>query len=330
MYLAACDANNESGRDAGMGDIDYPLDQVLTLNYVQAKGTHNSYHIQPRIPFDPSHCYSHKPLDAQLQEQGVRQFELDLHLRVREGFEVFHVPVVDEKTTCRRFVDCLTTVREWSDVHPWHMPIVIWVEPKDDFVLPPMIPIAGHWEEFEAEILSVWPEERIVKPDEVRKGHATLPDAIAAEGWPTLGELRGRVIFSLLDTGTHREEYTEDAPALEGQLMFVASSEVTDSFAAFFKVNNAQSEFEKARMLVESGFIVTSNVDGVEWDDERNAERLMASLDAGVHFLSSDLPGQIPGRDYWCDLPDGDPARCNPVYDIHTCTPADIERLHSP
>ena len=70
----------------------YPLDDVLTLSDVQAKGTHNSYHMEPDFAFDASHEYTHLPLDEQLSEQGVRQFEIDLHYHVDEGFQVFHIP----------------------------------------------------------------------------------------------------------------------------------------------------------------------------------------------------------------------------------------------
>jgi glycerophosphoryl diester phosphodiesterase len=329
VLLAGC-----SGANGGTtGDTDpppYPMDEVLRLNHVQAKGTHNSYHVEPAEARDPSFRYTHESLDVQLSEQGVRQFELDLHLRQDGGFEVFHIPLLDEETTCRKLVDCLGVVKDWSDQNPLHMPIMIWLEPKDedaDFLDDTLVPIFGHYDELEAEILSVWPKERILTPDDVRKDYATLPEAIAAEGWPTLGALRGRVIFSMLDSENHREAYTRDAPALEGRLLFVDADQASDSYAALFKINNAQSDGEQVQSLVAAGFIVTSNVDGVTQDDAANAARSEASLEAGVHYSSSDFPAPVSSRDYWFDIPDGNPAQCNPVYGSDPCMPKDIENL---
>ena len=69
---------------------EYPLDDELRLHHVQVRGTHNSYHVEPETVIHPSHAYSHAPLDVQLETQGVRTFELDLH-RMGDTFDVFHL-----------------------------------------------------------------------------------------------------------------------------------------------------------------------------------------------------------------------------------------------
>ena len=95
----------------------------LRINQLQVIGTHNSYHVRkaPATGRGSELNYSHPPLDVQL-DRGVRSFELDLHWRNGE-FEVFHVPAIDEGTTCRRLSDVLATVRKWSEAHPRHTPI---------------------------------------------------------------------------------------------------------------------------------------------------------------------------------------------------------------
>ena len=105
----------------------------LRINQLQTIGTHNSYHI--RIPGKskrevPEWNYNHAPLDVQL-DRGVRSFELDLHYKDGE-FEVFHVPLLDEGTTCRKLSDALATVRKWSDAHPTHVPISFLFELKKE------------------------------------------------------------------------------------------------------------------------------------------------------------------------------------------------------
>jgi len=315
--------------EEGPGPSPYERDDVLRLNHVQAKGTHNSYHLEPANPLDDSHLYSHASLDAQLSDHGVRQFELDLHYREDVGFEVFHLPLIDDLTTCQRFVECLALVEAWSDANPWHLPILIWLEPKDDADIldETLLGFLDRYDELEEEILSVFSRPRILTPDEVRGGHEDLPAALAAAGWPTLGALRGRVIFSLLDSGSHRDSYTAAAPNLADRLMFVAASSPTDPFAAMFKINDARGEADRVRDLVTDGFIVTSNVDGASGDATDNAAKLDASLAAGVHYGSSDYPTPVDGYAYWFDLPGGNPARCNPVYPVTACAPEDIEDL---
>jgi hypothetical protein len=55
-----------------------PLDGVLRVSHVQAKATHNSYHLMPKDPI-PDWRYEHLPLGEQLAKQGVRGVELDIH-----------------------------------------------------------------------------------------------------------------------------------------------------------------------------------------------------------------------------------------------------------
>jgi len=102
----------------------------LRINQFQFIGTHNSYHVRAKPSRFVSLNYSHAPLDVQL-ERGVRSFELDLHDR-GGTFEVCHIVKIDEGTTCRRLSDGLETVRQWSDVHPGHLPISFLFELKKD------------------------------------------------------------------------------------------------------------------------------------------------------------------------------------------------------
>jgi hypothetical protein len=305
----------------------YPLDDTLTFSDVQAKGTHNSYHLEPGTVFHPSHRYSHAPLDVQLQSQGVRQFELDIHLHKDLGFQVFHIPGVDPDSTCLQFSDCMTTVKNWSDGHPDHMPIMVWLELKDDIdgLVPDLQSLEGKIGDLEQAVLDVWPRERVVTPDEVRAGYSSLTEAVTTVGWPTIGEMRGRVVFSLLESGAHRDAYLDGSPSLEARLFFVDADEDTDLHAAVFKINDAAANSERVAGLVSRGFVVTCNTDSADGSDENNASKRAASLASGVNFLSSDRPAKVAGTDDWFDLPDGTPARCNPVHAPEVCTSADIE-----
>jgi hypothetical protein len=298
-----------------------PNDHLLRFDHAQAKGTHNSYHQMPDELFDASHAYEHAPLDVQLAEQGVRQLELDLH-RSKDGhFEVFHLPGgVDSNTTCRRFTGCLELIAAWSDANRDHFPVLVWLEPKDlelDWADGAYQTFVGDYGGLEAEIRSVFARERLVTPEDVRRGYATLPDAIRAEGWPALADVRGRFLFALLDDEEHRGAYVASGLGL----LFVDSSSTSDPLAALFKVNDGTSR--EAQDVVARGFVVTSNVDGVADPDDQNAARVAGTLASGVHFSSTDLPAPAGDRSYWADIP----LRCNPVSAPAACRDVDLERL---
>ncbi len=297
----------------------------LRWNEGQARGTHNSTHVEPADPVHPSHLYTHAPLSEQLGAQGVRQLELDIH-RNRDGsFEVFHLPVVDAETVCQKLSDCIDELRGWSEANPAHFPVMVWVEPKDelDFVEPyePLLP--EHFDDLDA-ALRAGLGARLFEPDELRGEYQTLPEAVSA-GWPSLAEMRGHFVFALLDGGVHRDTYLEGHPALAGRAMFAISDSPEDPFAAVFKIDNAVRDAARVGDLARLGFVITSNVDGVDETDEANAARRDASLAAGSHFVSSDIPAPQEDRAYWLELPGGDPVRCNPITASPACSAERLE-----
>lgn len=326
VWLAAC---GEEAAPSDEAPVYGALDGVLRWNHVQAVGTHNSYHIEPDNVLDDSHRYTHLPLDEQLEAQRVRQLELDVHLHLTEGYIVHHLPLVDPKTTCRRLVDCLETVKAWSDANPWHLPILVWIEPKDeieaaaDLTRTEMlraIELPEDYDQLDAEIASVFPPSRSLTPDALRGGDASLPEALGARGWPTLGELRGKVVFALLDSGEHRARYLERSQVLEGRAMFVDSDTPQDPFAAMFKLDNAPSRLDEVRARLGEGFLITSNT-GLTGDDEGSQAQNEASLQAGSQYLSTDYPGPREDGGPWLDLP----GRCNPVTAPAECEDGEVE-----
>jgi hypothetical protein len=306
----------------------HSLDEVLTWADLQVLGTHNSTHIEPEIPVHASHYYTHRPLDEQLELHGVRAFELDVHLHVDLGWQVFHLPNVDAETTCLQLEDCLTTLKAWSDANPWHLPLMVWIEPKDedlDLAVEELLQYSDRHDELEQAILDVIPRDRIFTPDDLRGEHATLPDALASAGAPTLDRLRDRFIFSMLDSENHREAYLANSQVLEGRLMFANGSE-TDPWAAVIKINDAAGSAERVTALVQAGFLLSSNVsDGPEHSQADGEAHLDASLASGTHFLKVDRAVEVDG---WSSaIPGGSPARCNPVTAPVECTSAELESL---
>ncbi len=306
----------------------YPLDDVLRLNDLQAVGTHNSYHLRPPFePAPPDLDYEHDPLDVQLEEQGVRKFELDVYW-APDGFRVHHINVLDARTNCETLVLCLETIRGWSETHPGHHPLFVFVEPKGIHSETTISdePITGHYDQLDAEIRSVLAPDLLITPDEVRGAHATLREAIRSDGWPTLGETRGRVLAVMLDGGTDRANYSAGRSSLEGRAMFVTSSEGRDD-AAVIAVDGPEGGFDRSQNRVALGYVVRTRSDSP--GNPPRAERRDAAFASGAHVISTDLP--VPGRvdgdpDFAVQIPGGTPSRCNPITTLDVdCTSLDIE-----
>ena len=80
--------------------------------------------------------------------------------------------------------------------------------------------------------------------------------------------------------------------------------------------------------LVTEGYIVRSRADsGGEEADNNDTTRLEAALAVGAHSISTDYPGQVEGIDYWVEIPNGTPSRCNPISAPAWCSSEDIESL---
>lgn len=298
----------------------YPRDNELRMNQVQLKGTHNSYHIAQDPAPVPELDYTFSPLEVQLEDQGVRKFELDTnYIEATDTIEVFHILVVDEGTHCRLFVDCLRSIEAWSSEHPGHVPIFIQIEPKGRF---PEWLGEAFFEKFEGEILKAFPRQRIVTPDDVQGDSSTLREAVTTRGWPTLGAARGKVMFFINDRSDFARAYTRDFTSTQGRLMF-AESEPDEDFAAVRILNGAGSDFAAIQAAVRSGFIVRTRDGGL--DAPQQLEILEAALDSGAQIISTDFPGKVPGVDYVMQIPQGTPGRCNPLSAPADCDSADVE-----
>lgn len=351
----------------------YPNDGTLKLNQIQMLGTHNSYHlrtpqalrdkIETVIPgLTESWNYQLDPLDKQLA-QGVRQFEIDVHLdpdnrfathslmklaglpddtpaeMKQPGLKVFHIQDLDFASSCLTFKSCLTTINTWSDANPGHAPILVLVEAKADPIpetpLPdqPEIKLAQSvkWDasnlgQIDEEIKAVVKADKMITPDQVRGSYPTLEAAALANNWPTLGQSRGKLLFAL-DNDDLRTAYAEGHPSLQGRVMFTDGDPGTPE-SAYIGQNNAASPPGKVDELVKKGYVVRTLPDP---DDvmigKTDTERRDVSIKSGANWLSTNYPVPDPsvGVTYTVTVPGGTPGRCNPVTAPPSCKPSDIE-----
>jgi hypothetical protein len=288
----------------------------LRINQLQTIGTHNSYHLrdpakrQVRREWD----YSHAPLDVQL-DRGVRSFELDLHYKNGQ-FEVFHVPTLDEATTCRKLADALATVRAWSLAHPRHVPISFLFElkkegPRLDKQIKEID--AQGLDRLDGVLRAAFPAEGLMTPDDVRGGAATLREAVTTGGWPTLASARGKVLFILHDDAQKRELYTHQHPSLRGRAMFVRSDAARDDAATLVMDNPRDPDIPR---LAKAGYFIRTRADSnLNIASPGQPARRDAALASGAHIVSTDYPpGEASAQaQYVVEFPGKAAARVNPV-----------------
>ena len=285
----------------------------MRINQLQFIGTHNSYHVRLKPSRFASLNYSHAPLDVQL-DRGVRSVELDLHDRAGT-FEVCHIVKIDEGSTCRRLSDGLETVRKWSDAHPGHLPISFLFELKKDGVSfdPRIRPFdASSLDRLDDLLQSVFPASRCLRPDDVRRGAATLREAVEKHGWPTLAVSRGKVFFILHDNGPLRDAYVKGHPSLRGRVMFVRSDESRDDAATLVLDDPRDPEIPR---LVSAGFFIRTRADAdLHTDRPGKPSRLKAALASGAQIVSTDFPTGEPqaGTGYLVEFAKGAPGSSEP------------------
>lgn len=305
----------------------------MPITAVQLKGTHNSYHIDP-APTGGSfwalglnlligeYRYTHDPILEQL-ERGVRHFEFDIHFGRGGRVLNYHLPVLDPDTRCKCLATCLGTIKTWSDRHPTHLPVFVllevkyhtWVEDYRAFANPPG---DADFRRIEDTIVAAWAGGasasgggdhhdggggRLFVPDELRGNFSTLNGAVRRCGWPSVGEMRQKTVFALLDSGGVRDAYLKGEHAgLRGRLMFTLASfggaALTDPDVAMIKNDSPTlllpADTGKAgagvglagiQEAVGLGFLVRTRGTVV---DDNSAKRLRAARDSGAQLISMD------------------------------------------
>lgn len=329
------------------------LDRRLQLNDIQTLGAHNSSHIAPTAEervafaalFDPvaiaGYDYTFPSLTDQL-DMGVRNFEIDVQYdpdRVRPDapppgadgdYRVFH-SAVDWRSNCITLAACLGELAEWSRAHPTHVPLVIYVQLKPPGTDPqvwaeqadyrPTRPFGqDQIRDIETLVVQTFGNERLFTPDELRKDANSLREAAQAGQWPTLGEMRGRVVVVLHQDANSPYSAEPDPvvryrrlnPSFVGRTMFVITDDDLAPDAAFVNARGPEPLSDRIRSLVSQGFIVRRRTDdGLEEGRTGDGRRRDAAITAGAQMLATDFLQPDPTTGYVVRL--GSPARCAPT-----------------
>lgn len=325
-WCAGC-IDNDAGDDGAMGALTVPpwalacpdAPAALRLEHVQMLGTQRSYHVASAMPHSKRWASTHAPLDVQLEQQGVRAFELDLH--VDEDGVTFHVanlPGIDDGTTCETLESCLLTMWAWSQQNPCAHTLVLLLGGGDGL---DARQIADHLGALEAAILRVWPRERLLTPDQVRGGTVCVDLAVRARGWPWIEATRGRLLVALKATGDVGSRYRALHPHLHGALAFV-TGKVGETDVAI--VGDPGLTPEAAREAVAAGYLVAIY-------PSATATSSQAALASGAQLVMTDAPvARARYGGFALTLPGGQPSRCGPEGAPTACTTAAVNGLPEP
>lgn len=314
--------------------------------------------------------YDHPELPVQLDSQHVRQIELDVHLddkgglfaapairRIlkegplpykatmeRPGIKVFHIHDVDYWSRCPALSGCLGQLASWSRSHPDHVPIMVLLELTDTPVtqLPADLQATEEkWtpagmKELDRTIRSVFPARDLITPDDVRGHYRTLEDAVRHGNWPTLGQSRGKVLFTMDNHEPYRSHYLQAFPDLKGAVLLPDADPPgpkvgPEPYRAFVEMNDPTGANQAIiRTLVQEGYVVRTRADA-DTVQARAGDTSMrdAALASGAQWVSTDYP--VPGisrrfgTNYFVELPSRTTARCNPVNAPKACKGHDAD-----
>ena len=308
--------------------------------------------------------YSHPSITTQFADQKIRQIELDIFadskgglyatpsLRrqaglaplvnevpemAKPGTKVLHEQDVDYHSVCPTLVACLTELKTWSDANPTHVPVAINIQFKDGPLIfnvadqaKPEKWTAETMRAMDAEIASVFPVEKLITPDDIRGSAATLEQAVLADGWPTLSESRGKVMFLMVNGDPYRSSYLKAHPDLKGAILFT-NADPGQPDASFIGVDDPVADASRIKELVTQGYLVRTRSDEPDVEGRTgDTTRRNAALASGAQWISTDYPGPDGAKQqydtaYIVKLPGFLAARCNPVTAPKGCDDATVE-----
>lgn len=325
----------------------------VRINEIVTIGTHNSYKLAVRPERlaklraqNPKGAdaldYSHRPLMEQLNA-GARQLELDVYYdpkgglyadgstdpaMYRPGFKVQHIAGFDNRASCVTLVQCLTIVRDWSNAHPGHVPILLMFNTNDTSPMMKPEPFTeAAYDALDAEIRSVLAPGKLITPDDVQGRYPTLREAVLANNWPTLEASRGKFLFALDEKPEKVALYRGKRKSLEGRVFFVNTDEDSPA-AAYLTLNDPIGEAERITRDVKAGFIVRTRADDNTWAARaNNTAPREAAFRSGAQYISTDYlwpDPRFPGG-YHVSMPNGVTALCNLVRRPQGCGSAPLE-----
>ena len=139
------------------------------------------------------------------------------------NWHVRHDPWPGSESNCSAagtFKDCLSDVLRWSEAHPDHDPITIYMDKKQEW-FPGRQPA-----ELDALVLATLSRERLFTPADLMGTFSSPGEAVTTQGWPRHRELRGKVLIVLTETNSFLSQYVAERGARA--LLFVGPTNLDE------------------------------------------------------------------------------------------------------
>jgi hypothetical protein len=297
--------------------------------------------------------YTHRPLEEQLGRLQVRQLELDVYADPEgglfskpigaamagtggdpkgldpnadgaldaPGFKILHAPGFDYATRVATLREAFRQIREWSDRSPGHLPVLVMIELKESSPVSAGVSLV----KFDRQLLqqlddlihASFPRQQLLLPEDLKvEGVDTIRDAVLQQGWPTLSQARGKLIFALDNEGSWVDRYLDAQEGDRQKATLFVSVEPTHPMAAWMKRNDPVGQFEEIQSLVRRNFMVRTRADADTLQARSgDTSRRDSAWASGAQWISTDFPEPDPRwPDYWVAWPDHQVARWNPLH----------------
>ncbi|AYN69549.1 hypothetical protein D1013_00505 [Euzebyella marina] len=261
---------------------------------------------------DPDGSYYSNPkgLDF-IKEKGLAPLPFDEEKKLQEpGLKVFHVQEFDFRSHHLLFKEALEELKIWSSSNIGHTPIIITLNAKDGQIPQTRKPFpftAKALKNIDKEIREVFSEEQLIVPDLVRGNFNTLQEAILANGWPNLNDVKNRFMFVLDEGDTKADAYISNFPNLEGAALFVNKEEGNPT-SAFRIINDPIKNFDKIKNLVSKGYLVRTRADANTKEARTNDyKRFEKAKNSGAQIITTDyyMPSKLFKSDFKVSFEDG-------------------------
>ena len=344
FVLASCNGNDEASPDDRNDDCQCLND----IQVIGSHNSYKIAVEQPILDFisqfDVSLAqgleYEHIPISSQL-ELGLRNLEFDVfndpegghyvnpqgldvvrdagetplpydenNILENPGLKMFHTQDVDFRSHHLLFTDGLIALKEWSDQHVDHTPIIVLINAKDGEIPLTKNPVpfdAEGIKRIDDEIANVFGTDQLITPDLVRNNHTTLENAILEDGWPALDESKGKILFVLDEDLVKINLYLSSFPRLQNAAMFVNAIEGSPE-AAFRIINDPIINQNEIQRLVGLGYMVRTRADAETIEARTNDNRrFQAAITSGAQVISTDyyIPSSLFDSEYQVIFEDG-------------------------
>ncbi|CAF2613617.1 unnamed protein product [Rotaria sp. Silwood2] len=224
---------------------------------------------------------------------------------MKNDYVVYHMQLIDDKTNCYCFSDCLVRIHRWSQQNPKHYPIFLFIEIKQRFREDFLTALYGgvrcqHFESMKEQILRVFPIDSFILPELIRGQQISINLALKKQrqdelsgnysygnyGWPPLSTSLGKILVSFIDDEHNIVVDLISTCEPLSNFFFIAQTNINLPYASIINIRNP---------LVNEQLIIQSHINGqisrvlLGYGDQQLFERYKQARKYGIHIISTDF-----------------------------------------